>query len=154
MPHLFRTRDGTLWRPRNSLSLTLSDGVKVEGVWAGSAKEEKLTWWLRKPGNQLAQTDEISEVAIRADDTGETVWGAAPGGARLLFVVEAPAPGKNYRLAKMVTTAATPDQVLHFRHERFSLFGSLKPDGTFTKIPPAPPSTLSLPVRPVQGDLL
>src|SRR5688572_16897249 len=67
-------------------------------------------------------------------------------GARLLFVVLAPEPGKNYRLAKM----ATPAQAAYFRHARFSLFGKLNPDETIAKIPPleAPP-----PVPPAQGSL-
>ena len=146
----FRTLDGKLWKPSHPVSLTLADGVKVERIWAGSAQEEKLAWWLGKPGNQLAQTEEVSEVAIKADDAREIVWGAAPAGSRLLFELEAPPPGKNYRLAKMVTTAANPAQVVHFRHERFSLFGTLKPDGTVARIPPLPPP---LPDRPSQGNL-
>lgn len=150
MPHLFRNLDGKLWKPGEPVFLTLADGTKVEGVWAGSAREDKLARWLRAPGNELAQTEEVSEIAIKADDTKETIWGAAPAGARLLFVLEPPPTGKNYRLAKMVTTAATPAQVIHFRHERFSLFGILKPDGTIAKIPPLPPPS---PEHPTQGEL-
>ncbi len=150
MPHLFRTLNGRLWKPSQSLCLTLADGTPVEPVWAGSAQEEKLAWWLHKAGNELAQTGEVSEIAIKADDTHEPVWGAAPAGARLIFLLEAPPPGKNYRLAKMVTTAANPAQVSHFRHERFSLFGTLKPGGAIEKIQPLPPPP---PVPPAQGNL-
>jgi hypothetical protein len=150
VPHLFRTRDGQQWKPKDSLQLTLCDGTKVIGTWAGSATEEKLACWLQQPGNQLAQTDEVSEVAARADDTGETIWGAAPVNARLLFVVLAQEPGKNYRLAKMVTTAVTPSQIAYFRHPRFSLFGRLKLDGTIERISPLPPPP---PTAPIQKDL-
>jgi hypothetical protein len=72
-----------------------------------------------------------------------------PVEARLIFVLESQPPGKNYRLAKMVTTASTPAQILYFRHERFSLFGSLKPDGIIAKIPPLTPP----PPLPKQGQL-
>jgi hypothetical protein len=150
MPHLFRTRDGKQWRPSQPIYLTLADGTKVEGIWAGSAQEEKLAWWLRKPGNKLAQTDEVAEVGVKTDDTHEIICGVAPTSARLIFVVETSPPGKLYRLVKMVTTAANPAQMIHFRHERFALFGTLKPDGTISKfLPLQPPPTMP----PAQGIL-
>jgi len=53
----------------------------------------------------------------------EMIWGDAPPNARLFFVL-VPEPGKSYRLAKMVTTAATsPPQKAPFRHDRSALFG-------------------------------
>jgi hypothetical protein len=150
MPHLFRTTVGRLWKPSERVALALADGTIVQGTWAGSAKEEMLKWWLSQNGNRLAQTEQVSEVAIKADDDKEIIWGPAPVGARLIFVLESQ-PGKNYHLAKMVTTASTPAQVLYFRHERFSLFGSLKPDETIEKIPPLMPPPLP---PPKQGRLL
>ena len=151
MPHLFRTLDGKQWKPSQPIHLTLADGTKVEGIWAGSAQEEKLAWWLRKPGNTLAQTDEVAEIAVKAEDTNKINWGAAPKGARLIFVLEAPTvskKGETYRLAKMVTTAANPAQLAYFHDERFSLFGTLQSDGTIIRIPPLPPPP------PEQGELL
>jgi len=151
MPHLFRTPDGTVWRPGAPVSLTLADGAPVEGIWAGSATAEKLAWWLRPAaGSHLAQTPEIAAVASKADDTGEIIWGDAPAGGRLLFVVQAVGAGKNYRLAKMVTTAATPPQIAYFRHERSALFGRLNADGGIREIPPLDPP---LPILPAQPEL-
>ena len=151
MPHLFRTLDGKQWKPSQPITLTLVDGTKVEGIWAGSAQEEKLAWWLRKPGNLLAQTAEVAEIAVKAEDTNKINWGAAPKAARLIFVLEAPTVGKKgetYRLARMVTTAANPAQITYFRDERFSLFGTLQSDGTIIRIPPLSPPP------PEQGALL
>ena len=150
MPILFRTSDVGSGKPGEPIALTLADGTKVQGIWGGSAREENLKWRMSQPGNELAQTEQVSEVAVRADDNKETIWGAAPVGARLIFVLEPQLPGRNYRLAKMVTTASTPAQVLYFRHDRFSLFGNLKPDGTIVKIPPLMPP---LPAPPKQGQL-
>ncbi len=150
MPHQFLTPDAKSWKASERIELTRMDGTKVEGTWAGSAQEEKLDWRLSQPGNELAQTEPVSKVAIKADDDGEMIWGAAPAGARLIFVLEPQQPGKNYRLARMVTTASTPAQVLYFRHERFALFGSLKPDGNIVKIPPLTPPP---PEPPAQGQL-
>jgi hypothetical protein len=151
MPHLFRTLDGKQWKPSQRIYLMLPNGAKVEGIWAGSAQEEKLAWWLRKPGNILAQTEEVAEIAVKAEDTGKINWGAAPKGARLIFVLEAPTVGKNgetYRLAKMVTTAATPAQIAYFRDERFSLFGKLQTDGSIDRVQPLSPPPAE------QGELL
>ena len=78
------------------------------------------------------------------------VWGDAPAGARLLFVLLAREPGKDYRLAKMVTTAATPAQSAYFRHDRSALFGKLRPDGTIETILPLSPKG---PPPKAQGEL-
>ena len=86
MPHLFRTTDGRLWKPGERVALTLADGTKVQGTWAGSAKEEKLKWWLNQDGNRLAQTEQVSEVAIQADDDKEIIWGDAPNRGRVASV--------------------------------------------------------------------
>lgn len=150
MPNLYRTSDGQERKPGTSLPLLLADGSMVAGIWAGSATEEKLDWWLRKPGSQLAQSEPVAAIAVKADDNGEIIWGAAPTGARLIFVLEVSPPGKSYRLVKMVTTVASPAQVACFRHERFSLFGTLQPDGTIRRIPPAAPP---VPHGPSQGEL-
>jgi hypothetical protein len=153
MPHQFRTRDGKLYKASQPVSLTLADGTKAEGIWGGSAQVEKLKWWLGKPGHELAQTEEVAEVAVRDDDVKEIRWGAAPEGARVFFVLTEPIVGKNgqsYRLAKMVTTASTPAQHTYFNDERFALFGKLNSDGTFTTIASLPPP--ALPAAP-QGDL-
>ncbi|HSI62223.1 MAG TPA: hypothetical protein VLE43_03870 [Candidatus Saccharimonadia bacterium] len=124
------------------MSLTLADGTRVEGVWAGSAQCEKLKWWLGKSGHDLAQTDEVAEVAVRGEHSGKVRWGEAPPGARLFFVLEPPKVGKTvhpYRLAKMVTTASTEEQSKYFEDERFSLFGTFNADGTIATIPSLPP---------------
>ncbi|QIF03139.1 hypothetical protein [Roseimicrobium sp. ORNL1] len=142
MPHLFRTHDGTEWKPGKPMPLTLADGTQVEGVWAGSAQVEKLSWWLGKHGHDLAQTDEVAAVAVRGEQTGIERWGDAPSGTRLFFVLEAPKVGKSgqaYRLAKLVTTASTEAQTKYFDDERFSLFGNFNTDGTIAKIPSLPP---------------
>jgi hypothetical protein len=150
VPHLFRTRDGIERKPSTPIPLQLADGSSAEGVWAGSATDEKLGWWLRKAGNQIAQGEPVGAIASKADDNGEMIWGDAPNGARLIFVLEASPPGKNYRLAKLVTVAATSSQVAHFRHERFALFGTLEPDGNIKRIPPLNPPP---PPPPDQGEL-
>ena len=150
MPHLFRTRDGIERKPGTLIPLQLADGSPTEGVWAGSATDERLGWWLRQTGNQITQSELVAAVASKADDDGEVIWGDAPDGTRLIFVLIAPPPGKNYRLAKLVTVAATPAQVAYFRHDRSALFGTLQADGNIKRIPPPNPPP---PPPPNQGEL-
>lgn len=150
MPHLFRTLDGVERRPSTSIPLQLPDGSLTEGVWAGSATEEKLDWWLREPGSEIVQGEPTAAVASKADDNGEIIWGDAPAGARLIFVLKATEPGKNYRLAKMVTVAANAPQTAYFRHGRFALFGTLQSDGGIRRIAPLIPPP---PRGPAQGEL-
>lgn len=136
MPKRYRTPgDGEQW-PGMPLSVQLANGRWVSCIWAGSAQEEKLSWWLGKSGNELAQSDLVATVALEADDNGEVIWSDAPPHGRLLFVIEKQSPERNYRLAKMVTIAATPAQVAHYRHERFVLFGLLRYDGSIYRISP------------------
>jgi hypothetical protein len=123
------------------------------GIWGGSAQGEKLKWWLIKPGNELTQTAVVSGVAVRDDESDEVRWGETPDGVRLLFVLEAPVQGKTgeaYRIAKMVTAAATSAQLAYFRDERFALLGVLNPDGTIKPVEPLQPPQ---PEPPAQGEL-
>jgi hypothetical protein len=150
MPNLFRTCDGIERKPSAPIPLLLADGSVTEGVWAGSATDEKLGDWLRNKGTQIAQSEPVAAVASKADDNDEMIWGDAPNGARLIFVLQASPPGKNYRLAKMVTVAATSSQAAYFRHHRSALFGTLQPDGSIKRIPPVNPPP---PLSPEQGEL-
>lgn len=153
MPHLFRTTDGREWKASAPLAVTLANGTKVEAIWGGSAQGEKLDWWLRKPGNELGQTTEVAAVAVRNEDTDEVAWGPAPEGARVFFVIEPPVEGKSggtYRIAKLVTAAASPSEEAYFNDNRVALFGTFRADGSVAQIPslPAPP-----PKPPRQGEL-
>lgn len=148
MPNLFRSLDGHVFRAGDSLPLILADGTPVTGVWAGSATEEKLAWWLRPAGNELTQTAPVAAIALKAEDDGELIWADLPAGARLFFLLEAPASGKPYRLAKMVTAATTPEQAVSFRHHRFACLGELHPDGSMVKLPSLPPPAPKPPRQP------
>lgn len=153
MPNLFRTVDGTVWKPGQSVSLVLADGTAVEGTWMGSAQDEKRNWWLRTPGNELTQTSaEVAAVASKDKDTEELLWLDTPAHARLFFVLEGRAPGKSYRRALMLTVPATREQDAYLNHERFALLGHFKPDGGIQEIAPlAPPPPR--PRQPTQGEL-
>jgi hypothetical protein len=156
MPVLFHTLDGKLWELRQSVPLILADGTSVRGIWDGYAELENRSGWCDLPGNELAQSELIPEIAIKSDSTKEIRWGAAPPGARLIFNLEPPKvakTGEHYRLARMVTTTATPAQVAYFQHARFALFGRLRLDGHIDTIPPLSPPLPAPPQYSDQGQL-
>lgn len=153
MCNIYRTKKGKVCKAGKPVDLSLADGSKTEGVWGGSATEEKLDWWLKKPGNELTQTDEVAEVGVKDTKTDDIAWAQAPDGAHLLFVLEAPVVGKNgapYRIAKMVTREATKAEAAYFREPRSALFGTMKPDRSIRRLSPlaAPPPRPS-----AQGEL-
>ncbi len=153
MPHLFRTTDNRVWKASQPIPLFRADGPECVGVWGGSAQGEKLKWWLSKPGHELVQTAVVSGVAVRDDETDEVRWGETPDGVRLFFVLEPPVLGKTgeaYRIAKMVTAAATPAQLAYFRDEHFALLGIFNPDGTIKTVEPLRPPD---PAPAAQGEL-
>jgi hypothetical protein len=149
MPNAFRTTTGELWRAGQPIPLTLPDGTVATEKWAGSAKEERLEWWLRAgSGNQLARTAPVA--AIGTNDSGALLWADAAPGSHAFFVIVAPEPGKSYRLAKMVTAAASSALAAAIRHDRFALLGTLTPDGAIEKLTPPEPAA---PPPPAQGEL-
>ncbi|HSI11498.1 MAG TPA: hypothetical protein VK961_05615 [Chthoniobacter sp.] len=151
MPNLFRTVDGTVWKPGQPVALTLADGTPLEGTWTGSATNEKRNWWLSTPGNELTQTSmEVAAIASKDKDTEELLWLDTPPHTRLFFVLEGRAPGKEYRRALMLTVPATPAQDAYLNHERFAFLGCFKPDGSIEEIAPLPPPP---PRQPRQGEL-
>ena len=156
MPHALRTIDVHPWKPGDRFSATLANGATVTAVWGGCARYETLLKkWLYTPGNELAQGPHVSEVAITDEETGKTRWGPAPSGAGLLFVLLPVITGKDgreYRLGKLVTTEATPEELAYFRDNRVALFGTLTPDGKIQVIPPVSPPPPDAPM-PVQGEL-
>lgn len=151
MPNLFRTLDGTIWKPGHPVDLVLADGTALTGIWTGSAQDEKRNWWLRTPGSELTQTaEEVAAVASKDKDTEELLWLDTPARARLFFVLQAREPGKDYRRALMLTVPATREQDAYLNHERFALLGHFQPDGSIQEIAPLPAPP---PRQPAQREL-
>jgi hypothetical protein len=156
MPHRFRTKDGTVYGPggKTPFPVRLVDGSETIVIWGGCAQNEKLGWWLKKPGHEIGESAElVVGIAIEAEDTKEFIWGDAPEGARLIWVVEPPTvskAGTTYRLAKMVTVEATPEQLAYFRDTRFALLGTLDEAGKVRAIPALKPPPA---IAPAQGEL-
>lgn len=156
MPHRFRTPDGTIWQTGQPFPLFLPDGTEIEGIWGGCAQHEKLSWWLKKPGHELAQSAGIAGIGIKGEDDDILRWDTTPQGARLFFVVEPPKVGKSgasYRLVKMVTVAATPEQFAFFRDERYALLGYFDASREISVMTPSRPPDPEPPKGPAQGEL-
>jgi hypothetical protein len=85
--------------------------------WAGFAQAEKLAWWRRTTGGELADVP-AHRFAERSDRTRNLAWEPVPAG----FVVRALViPNDGKPLLKIVTRASTPDELARYEHDRMPL---------------------------------
>jgi len=154
MCNKFRSISGKEWRPGDEIPLELIDGPAATGIWAGCAQQEKLDWWIKQQGGQLAQMAEpVAEIAEGSKIVSKKLtWGPAPEEAHLLFVLLPALPGKSYALTKLITTAARADQEAYFQNHRFPLLGSLENGKIQVKPPLVAPDAPPL-ERKEQGEL-
>lgn len=108
----FRQREETK-RPRHRVRVKGPEGAE-NLVWAGFARTEIRAWWERS--KQAVPVDiEAESFAERAEDNGELVWDEVPDG----FVLRGlRVPSGSESILKIVTRAATPKELEHFRHPR------------------------------------
>lgn len=103
------------FRPGREVTAQSARGV-VRHVWAGFAKNESLNWWIQKGGVLLDLP--IDRFAERSDLTGQLVWDDVPLHLVLrgLLDVQSGQP-----LLKVVTRAASQEELDHFQHPRMPL---------------------------------
>lgn len=95
-------------------------------VWAGFARNESLDWWLQKGGVLLDLP--IDRFAERSDQTGRLIWEDVPDHLVLRGLLDLQS-GK--LLLKVVTRAASEEELHHFQHPRMPLLA----DSLFEPMP-------------------
>lgn len=131
-------------RPSDFVGVWLSQSSLGFYVWAGFATTEKLWWWKRQgkfvdfPAHAFAE---------RNDETRELHWEAVPPGMVIRALVTDEKP-----VLKVVTRAATPEEVRRFGHDRMPV---IEPPLFSAEVPvEAPPERAKrVPSGPVQGEL-
>ena len=105
------------FRPGREVTAQSKRGI-VRPVWAGFARNESLDWWLQKGGVLLDLP--INRFAERSDQTGRLVWDDVPDHLVLrgLLDVQSGQP-----LLKVVTRAASLEELERFQHPRMPLLG-------------------------------
>ena len=89
----------------------------AEYVWAGFAKKESLNWWKSK-GAELVDLP-AEKFAERSDISRRLVWDVLPDGTVIRAIIDLQSKEP---LIKIVTRAATEEELKQFEHPRMPLF--------------------------------
>ena len=90
----------------------------TEAVFGGPAKSESRNYWIKREGAVDVIVPEVTRFGEKNKTTGEQGWEDVPPGSALEGLLLPQPPGKDYRLLKIVTQPATPEQVERLGNDR------------------------------------
>ncbi len=114
--------------------------LPFDAVFGGPARNESRNYWIKREGAEPVIVPDIERFGEKDKATGQQNWEDVPAGTALEGLLLPSPPGKEYRLLKVVTQAATPDQIARLGNDRVPLICSA-PVGVVTE--PPPPTTPS-----------
>jgi hypothetical protein len=92
--------------------------LPFEAVFGGPAKSESRNYWIKREGAEDVIVPDVNRFGEKNKTTEEQGWeDVAPGSALEGLLLPQP-PGKAYRLLKIVTQPATPEQVARLWNDR------------------------------------
>lgn len=98
--------------------------MEFDAVFGGPARNESRNYWIRKEGAEPVLVPDVSRFGEKDKATGQQNWeDVTPGSAMEGLLLRTP-PGKEYRLLKVVTQAATPEQCARLGNDRVPIFRS------------------------------
>lgn len=125
-------------------------------VFGGPARSESRQYWIKRQGAERVLIPEITRFGEKDSATGAQNWEDVPAHSAMEGLLLPRPAGKDYRLVKVVTQAATADQTARLGNDRVPLFSllparALPPPAApadFPSPPPKlpPPDQLELPV--------
>ena len=89
-----------------------------EAVFGGPAKRESRGYWKAKERAEEVIVPNVSRFGEKNKTTGEQSHEDIPPGSSLEGLLLPQPPGKQYRLLKIVTQPATPDQIARLGNDR------------------------------------
>ncbi|HLX69454.1 MAG TPA: hypothetical protein VKV04_07495 [Verrucomicrobiae bacterium] len=90
----------------------------TQAVFGGPAKRESRNYWLKRERAEDVIVPNVSQFGEKNKTTGEQGWEDIPPGSALQGLLLPQPPGKDYRLLKIVTQPATPEQVAKLGNDR------------------------------------
>ena len=87
-------------------------------VFGGPAKSESRSYWTQREGAEPVIVPDVERFGEKNKATGEQGWEDIPPGSALEGLLLPTPPGKEYRLLKIVTQPATPDQIARLGNDR------------------------------------
>jgi hypothetical protein len=98
-----------------------------DAVFGGPAKSESRNYWIRREGAEPVIVPDVERFGEKNKTTGEQGWEDVPPGTALEGLLLPQPPGKAYRLLKIVTQAATQEQIARLGNERAPVLNSRPP---------------------------
>jgi len=90
----------------------------TEAVFGGPAKSESRSYWIKREGAEDVLVPKVSRYGEKNKSTGEQGWEDLPQESVLEGLLLPQPPGKSYRLLKIVTQPATPEQIARLGNDR------------------------------------
>jgi len=91
-------------------------------IFGGPARSESRNYWLRREQAEPVLITDISSFGEKDKTTGQQNWEQVPAGTALEGLLLPIPPGKDYRLLKVLTPPATPDQLTRLGNDRAPVF--------------------------------
>jgi hypothetical protein len=89
-----------------------------EAVFGGPARCESRNYWIKREQAEPVIVPGISRFGEKDKATGVQNWEDVPEGSALEGLLLPTPPGKAYRLLKVVTQEATPEQIARLGNDR------------------------------------
>jgi len=90
----------------------------TEAIFGGPAKNESRKYWIHREGAEEVLVPEVTGFGEKNKSTGEQNCEELQPGSALEGLLLPQPPGKNYRLLKIVTQPATPEQLARLGNDR------------------------------------
>ena len=89
-----------------------------EAIFGGPAKKESRNYWIEREGAEEVIVPNVTRFGEKNQATEEQGWEDMRPGSALEGLLLPRPPGKDYRLLKIVTQPATPDQLARLGNDR------------------------------------
>lgn len=99
----------------------------TEAIFGGPAKRESRSYWISREGAEDVLVPDVSQYGEKNKTTDEQGWEEVAPGSSLEGLLLPTPPGKTYRLLKIVTQPATPEQLARLGNDRAPIVHPPKP---------------------------
>ena len=89
-----------------------------EATFGGPARSESRHYWIKREGAEEVIIPDVERFGEKNKVTGQQNWEDVPPGTSMEGLLLPRPPGKNYRLLKVVTQAATTEQMARLGNDR------------------------------------
>jgi len=117
-------QNGVVIKPGGKMTVLMKGpGAEFElpfdrAVFGGPARSESRNYWIRREGAEDVIIPGVTHFGEKNKVTGEQGWEDFSTASALQGLLLPQPPGKDYRLLKVVTQPATPEQAACFGNDR------------------------------------